>query len=452
MTAEFNWLWARKHGGAFILRIADTDKTRVTQEGIRSAHDDLRWLGLEWDEGPDVGGPSAPYFQSQRQDLYREAGHRLLAEGNAYLCYCTPDELKARRERALAEGRPPMYDRRCRNLSDADRAAFEAEGRTALVRFRVPDGTTTVTDLVRGEATFDHAHIEDFGILRGDGSPLYMLSAAYDDAVMGVTHVIRADDIFSNTPKQVLLIRALGYQIPIYAHLPLIVGPDGSKLSKRHGSTKVEEFRRIGILPEAMLNYLAIINWSAGGDRERFTVDELIAEFDLARVTRNPSAFDPVKLEALNGEKIRALPLDEFIGRVEPFLGDIPVKRDVLEKIAPHVQERMRRLDEAPGQIRFLFEQVEPDERARAVLTPETQPLLHQVREILEGLQPWTIEAITGALMEWADGTGQKRKAVLQPLRAAVTGSLVSPPLFESIEALGREETLVRLGRALEAH
>jgi glutamyl-tRNA synthetase len=447
MTAMFNWLWARKHGGTFILRIADTDVTRVTAEGIRSALEDLRWLGLQWDEGPEVGGPNEPYFQSKRQDLYREAGERLLAQGHAYLCYCTPEELKERRELALKQGRAPMYDRRCRDLTDAQRRAFEIEGRSALVRFRVPDGTTTITDLVRGEVTFEHAHIEDFGILRGDGTPLYMLSAAYDDAVMRITHVVRGDDIFSNTPKQILLMRALGYDIPVYAHLPLIVGPDGSKLSKRHGATHVAEFRRRGILPETMLNYLAIINWSAGGDRERFTVDELIAEFDLARVTRNPSAFDPVKLEALNGEKIRSLPTGEFIARLQPFLDGIAVEPEVLAKIAPHVQERMRRLDEASGQVRFLVEDVEADDKARAVLTAETKPLLQQVVQILQTLEPWSVETITSALTEWADGTGQKRKAVLQPLRAAVTGSLVSPPLFESIEALGRDEAVRRLAR-----
>ena len=454
MTAAFNWLVARKAGGTFVLRIADTDRKRVTDEGIASALTDLRWLGLEWDEGPEIGGPNEPYFQSQRQDLYRAAGEELLTNGRAYRCYCTPDELKERREQALAEGRPPMYDRRCRDLTDEARAAFEAEGRTALVRFRVPDGTTTITDTVRGESVFDHQHIEDFGILRGDGTPLYMLAATYDDMVMGITHVIRGDDIFSNTPKQIVLMRALGAEsIPSYAHLPLIVGPGGQKLSKRHGPTSIAEYRRVGILPETMLNYLAIINWSAGGDRERFTVEELISEFDLSRVTRNPSAFDPVKLEALNGEKIRSLPEPEFVARLEPVLADAGIELDeaqraVLAKIAPHIQERMKRLDEAPEQIRFLFERLEPDDKAAKLLDGSGE-VLAGARDVLSTVD-WSVEAINGAMMAFADATGEKRKKVLQPIRAAITGRAVSPPLFESIEAIGRDEALERIGRSLE--
>lgn len=455
MTAAFNWLWARKHGGQFVLRIADTDQARVTPEGIRSALEDFRWLGLDWDEGPEVGGPHEPYFQSKRMDLYRAAGARLLAEGHAYRCICTQDELAQRREAARAEGRAPGYDGRCRDLTPEDRARAEADGKPSVVRFRVPAGETTITDLVRGEVVFDHQQIEDFVILRADGSALYMLCATYDDVVMELTHIIRGEDIFPSTPKQILLMQALGAPaIPAYAHLPLIVGQDRQKLSKRHGPTSIVEYRDRGFLPETMVNYLALLNWSVGdGKTERFTMDELIEAFDLSGVTRNPSAFDPVKLEALNGEKIRSLSTTELLSRLQPFLvrdgvlTDEPeaAQREILAKLAPLIQERMKRLDEAPGQLRFLFAEVTPDQKAAAAIAGA--PFLDEVADLIDGVEPWTVEAITDVLMTWADASGMKRKDALQPIRAAVAGSLVSPPLFESIEALGRARTVGRLRR-----
>jgi glutamyl-tRNA synthetase len=456
LGALFNWLWARKHDGTFVLRIADTDKARVTEEGLRSALEDLRWLGLAWDEGPEAGGPHAPYFQSERFDLYRAAAHRLLASGHAYRCYCTPEELEQRRREALAAGRTPGYDRRCRTLSAEQVAANEAEGRRSAVRLLVPEGETRIDDLVHGEVVWPHEHIDDSVLLRADGSPLYMLAAAYDDMSMGITHVIRGDDIFPSTPKQILLMRAWGAEIPRYAHFPLLVGPGGEKLSKRHGPTSIAEYRRAGYLPEALLNYLAVLDWSVGdGVTERFTIPELIAAFDPKGITRNPSAFDVQKLTAFNAESIRALEPAGFVARIEPFMREAGIEVaadhfDVLIRMAPLVQERIKRLDEAPSLLRFLFEEPEPDEKAAKLLDEKRAPYLEAALDILERVEPWSVEAINEALMSWADGAGVKRKDAFQPLRAAITGSVVSPPLFESIEIIGRERAAARVRTALK--
>lgn len=459
MTAAFNWLWARKHGGTFVLRVADTDAARVTAEGIRSALEDLHWLGLEWDEGPEIGGPDEPYFQSKRTDLYREAAHRLLENGHAYRCYCTPQDLEALREQQRAAKQPPGYDGRCRALSDTDRAERESAGTPSVVRFAMPEGETRVEDIVRGEMVFDHALIGDFVILRADGSPLYQLAVTVDDIRMGMTHVIRGEDIVSNTPKQIAIMRALGHEaIPAYAHIPLIVGADRTPLSKRHGDTAVLAYREQGYLPEVLVNYLAILNWSIGdGATEIFSIPDLIASFDLAGVTRSPSAFDAQKLLSMNGDAIRALPVDDFLSRVEPFLvrdgvfDGSPTEEQAatLRAIAPLVQERTRRLDEVSGQVRFLFERIEPDEKAAKALDAEAKPHLEAIRKLLATIEPFDHASIGEQALAWADESGVKRKVAFQPLRAAICGSLVSPPLFESIELLGREESVARIDVAL---
>ena len=458
MTATFNWLYARKHSGTFVLRIADTDASRATEEAMRSVLEDLRWLGLLWDEGPDVGGPHEPYRQSERFALYQAAADRLLEQGNAYKCYCTPQELEERRKAALAAGRPPGYDGRCRNLTEAERAAFEAEGRKPAIRFLVEPGETVIDDLVHGRVHWDHSQIADFVVMRADRTPIYLLTVTYDDEAMGITHIIRGEDILASTPKQLMIARALGSErTPRYAHVPLIVGADRAPLSKRHGHTSVAAYRDEGFLPEALINYLVLLNWSVGdGVTERFTIPELIEAFDLKGVTRNPSAFDVMKLTALNGEKIRALDPDEFVERIRPFMARAEVLHEpipdeeigVLRQMALHVQTRITKLTEAPEQLRFLFYEPVPDERAAALLTPERAALLEEVEKILASVEPWTVEVIHDAMMAWADGTGLKRKDALQPVRAAITGSLVSPPLFESIEVLRRERTLQRLRNA----
>ncbi|TMK78848.1 MAG: glutamate--tRNA ligase [Actinobacteria bacterium] len=358
----------------------------------------------------------------------------------------------------MAAGRPPGYDGRCRNLTEAERAAFEAEGRKPAIRFLVEPGETVIDDLVHGRVHWDHSQIADFVVMRADRTPIYLLTVTYDDEAMGITHIIRGEDILASTPKQLMIARALGSErTPRYAHVPLIVGADRAPLSKRHGHTSVAAYRDEGFLPEALINYLVLLNWSVGdGVTERFTIPELIEAFDLKGVTRNPSAFDVMKLTALNGEKIRALDPDEFVERIRPFMARAEVLHEpipdeeigVLRQMALHVQTRITKLTEAPEQLRFLFYEPVPDERAAALLTPERAALLEEVEKILASVEPWTVEVIHDAMMAWADGTGLKRKDALQPVRAAITGSLVSPPLFESIEVLRRERTLQRLRNA----
>jgi glutamyl-tRNA synthetase len=458
MTATFNWLYARKQSGTFVLRIADTDASRATEEAMRSVLEDLLWLGLTWDEGPEVGGPHEPYRQSERFDLYRAAADRMVEQGNAYGCFCTPQELEERRKAAMAAGKPPGYDGRCRNLTPDERARFEAEGRKPAIRFKVEPGETRITDAVHGDVHWDHSQIADFVILRADRTPIYLLTVTYDDDAMGITHVIRGEDILASTPKQLMILRALGSTtIPEYAHIPLIVGADRAPLSKRHGHTSVRAYRDEGYLPEALINYLVLLNWSIGdGVTERFTIPELIEAFDLSGVTRNPSAFDVAKLTALNGEKIRELDPDDFVERIRSFLvrdGVLhePIPDDemgVIRKVAPLLQTRIKRLDEAPEWLRFLFYEPEPDEKAASLLTPDVASDFETVEELLLKLEPWSTEKIQESLMAWADATGRKRKEALRPMYAAISGSLFSLPLFDSIEVLGRERATARLRNA----
>jgi glutamyl-tRNA synthetase len=449
-TALYDWLYARHHDGVFVLRIEDTDRERSTDESVGGIQDALRWLGIDWDEGPGVGGPFGPYRQTERLDLYREAADRLLAQEAAYRCYCTPEELEERRRQARARGEPPRYDRRCRNLSDEQREAFEAEGRPVAIRFASPDKDMTVSDLIRGEVTFPGTDIEDFVIMRSDRTPTYLLAAAVDDWKMEMTHVIRGEDLLASTPRQVLLLEALGAdRVPAYAHLPLIVGPDRQPLSKRHGAVAVETFHEEGILPEAMVNYLALLGWSLDDHTTFFARDELIKHFDLARVSRNPAAFDREKLEWMNGHYIREKPREAFVELLADTLADngIDADREVLAAAAPLVQERMKSLAEAPSLLRFLFQDVEPDERARAML--EGQPeYLREVSKRLEAVEAWSQEAIEHELRRLQEELGLSSKKAFQPIRAAITGTLVSPPLFESMALLGKDRTLARIRAA----
>jgi len=459
-TALFNWLFARHHGGVFILRIEDTDRSRVSEEYIGRVMDVLRWLGLDWDEGPDVGGPYASYRQSERMDLYAKAGETLLAEALAFRCYCTPDEIKTRKDEARAQGKPPPRRDPCRNLSDVDRGANAAEGKPSVMRFKVPDnGDLVFEDLVHGEVRTKLEDIEDFSMMRSDGSPLYVLASAVDDLAMDVTHIIRGEDLISAAPKQILIYRALGaHSWPLFAHLPLIVGANRQPLSKRHGETSVEWYQEHGYLPEALVNYLALLGWSPGdGVTERFTVPELIELFSLDHISRNPAAFDVQKLTALNGEKIRALSPDELGARLEPFLirekvlSDPPseVERALVAHAVPLIQERLATLDEAPDQLRFLFGDADYDEKAQALLQPKNADVLEGALEALSKLEDWTKDTIFAALDEVATKLHLRRKEAFQPVRAAVTFSTVSPPLPESMELLGKDPTLERIRTAL---
>jgi glutamyl-tRNA synthetase len=451
-TALFNWLFARHHGGVFVLRVEDTDADRVTEEAMHVLERSLHWLGLDWDEGPTVGGPHGPYRQTERFDVYREAAAKLVEGGHAYRCYCTPEELEERRKQALATGTAPGYDGRCRRLTDEARAAFEAEGRPWALRFAIPEGRdVTYDDLVKGPMHFAADSLRDFVIVRSDGSSTYLLASGVDDLRMRMTHVVRGEDLLPSTPRQMLMFEALGEPAPRYAHLPLILGPDRAKLSKRHGAVAVEWFREHGYLPEALGNYLALLGWSPGHNEEILPRDEIVARFDLDGVSHHPAIFDMDKLTWMNGEYIRKLTDEELAARMIPFLADAGLTPDLntVRAIAPHVRERMRTLEEAPQTLRFLFtDDIQLDDRARAAIDKVGSDYLRAAADRLDAVGDWTIESISAALDEVAAGAGLNRSKGWQPVRAGVTGTTVSPPLPESLELLGKERTAARLRAA----
>ena len=453
-TALFNWLYARRHGGVFILRIEDTDVERSSVNMVTGILDSMRWLGLDWDEGPGVGGPHAPYFQSERLEKYRDAAARLLASGHAYRCYCRPEDLKARRDAAQAAGQTWTYDRACRALSDADRAAHDAAGTPSAVRFNVPDGRTVFDDLVRGRIDFDHAHLEDFVVLRSDGHPTYHLSVVVDDVEMEVTHVVRGDDHISNTPKQVLLYRAMGAPLPAFAHVPLILGPDKKRLSKRHGATSVGEYKAQGYLPEAMINFLALLGWSPGGDREVLTRAELIEAFSLDAISGGNAAFNPEKLDWFNQQHIIRMPGGEILTRLGPDLASAGLTDDALAdrvrtaRAIELVKSRAKRLSDIVPQLRpFICEDVERDAAAVAkhLSAIDLPGHLAAWRERLASVDPFEPAAIEAALRELADARGIKAGVLIHATRVAVTGQAVSPGLFEVLALVGRERVLRRL-------
>ncbi len=450
-SALFSWLWARHEGGSFVLRVEDTDASRVTEEAVLGVLEDLRWLGLDWDEGPQVGGPHEPYRQSQRMDVYGAAADRLLAQGNAYRCYCTAEELKDRRTSAMARGEAPGYDGRCRALGTRERASFEAEGRSSVLRFRMPDGGWVVDDLVKGEVRFAPGQLRDFVLVRSDGSPVFLLAVAVDDLAMGITHVVRGDDLLASAPRNAAVIEALGGVPPRYAHVPQVLGPDRQPLSKRHGSTSVQGFREQGFLPEAMVNYLALLGWSAPEDREFLSRDELVAAFDLHRVSSHPAAFDVEKLTWLNNHYLQRLDDDDLAARCLHFLTEAGLMPDpgTLRAAMPLVKERMKTLTESADLLRFLFtDDIAPNEKAAGLLAKAPEGYLAAAAGALAALPEWNAETIGAALDELAAGAGLNRTKGWQPIRAAATGSNVSPPLPESLALLGAGRTVERLRAA----
>jgi len=458
-TALYNWLLARRSGGSFILRIEDTDISRSTEEAIEAIIEDMRWLGLDWDEGPEVGGDHWPYRQTGRAPLYLSAAHRLLEEGKAYRCFCLPEELAERRERAAAEGRSPMYDRRCRDIPAGEAKNMEREGKPFALRFMVPEGETVVKDLIRGDVTFGNAEIEDFVLLRSDGSPTYNLAVVIDDMDMQVSHVVRGDDHLPNTPKQMLLYRALGAEEPAFAHLPMIVGQDGKPLSKRHGDVAVGRFRDMGFLPEAMINFLALLGWSLDDSTTLIDRETLVANFSLERVSSKPAVWDSDKLLWMNAQYIMALGEEELALAVAPFLvaeglmdADDAGARDKLLRAAPLIRERIKVLADAVPLLAFLFGEVGIEEEARELLQGDDNAnILKETGKRLLDLETFDAAAIEETLRAMAEELGTKPRKAFQPIRVAVAGGKVSPPLFESMELLGREKCVQRIARALEA-
>jgi glutamyl-tRNA synthetase len=447
-AALFNWLYARHTHGTFILRIDDTDRERSTVEFEEDILDSLRWLGLDWDEGVGVGGPHGDYRQSSRYERYREAAYSLVESGAAYHDNRSPDELEALRQRAVGEKLHPAHYIRRPETSRTEGA----------IRLSVPqDEAVVFDDLVRGTVSFEARDIDDFVILRTDGTPTYHLASTIDDIDYGITHVARGEDLLPSTPKHIVLTRALGASEPEYAHLPLLFGTDGKKLSKRHGATSLSLYRDEGYVPDAVFNYLSLLGWSIDGDRTVFSREEAVAAFDLTDVSRNPAVFDPEKLAWLNGEYIRALAPADFATLARPHV-EASVGRLLdetewarFETVAPLVQERTRLLPEAGQQVVFLFEDFEEYDPAawEKVMTKEGVPeILSSARDRLATVEPWDAPAIEAALRGMLDEMGLGAAKGLQPLRVAVTGSSVSPPLFESMAALGREKTEERLERA----
>lgn len=446
-AALYNWLYARHTGGTFVVRIDDTDVARSTVDFEANILDSLRWLGLDWDEGVGVGGPHGSYRQSERFGRYGEVAATLVDEGLAYVDDRSTEELDALRDRARREGRHPgHYIRR------PDRVATEG-----VIRFAVePGDPVEVDDIVRGRVVFERDAVDDFVIQRSDGTPTYHLASSVDDVDYEITHVARGEDILSSTPKHVLLSEALGAPVPTYAHLPLLHGTDGKKLSKRHGATSVEEFRTQGFLPEAMVNYLCLLGWSPGDDLTVFDLDLAVSRFDLSDVQRNPAVFDLDKLMWINGEYVRAMDTARFTDLVRPFVeslvGDIEHGRwAAFEDLAPHVQERTKLLPEAASQAVFLFtDDIAYDDASwRKVMTKDgVDDVLEAAEGTLGDLDDWSTPSIEAALRALPERLERGAGKVFQPIRVAVTGSSVSPPLFESLDALGAERSLGRIGDA----
>ena len=454
-TALYNWLYARRRGGTLVLRIEDTDEQRENPEAIEQIQRSLRWCGLDWDEGPGVGGPHAPYLQSERRPMHMATVDTMLAEGSAYRCYCTTEELDAERKAATAAGLPTVYSRKCRGLGEAERAALEAEGRRPAIRLAIPDeGEVVVDDIVRGEIRWENALLGDNVIVRSDGVPTYNLVNPLDDAAMGITHVIRGDDLLPSTPRQVHVYRAIGAEIPRFAHLSLILGPNRQRLSKRDGAASVEQLREAGYLPEAVVNYLALLGWSLDGERELFTLDELAGLFSLERVNPAPAVFDHQKLLWMNGVHLRALSQDDLTERLVTYLEEVgsplAAQPERVAEAAPLVHEKIATLAEFEPYCRFLFGpvEIEPDALERMRANPRADEVLARAGERLGALAQFDVESIERTLRELTEELGLKPKAAFAPIRIALTGRTVAPGLFESAALLGQDEVVTRLAAA----
>jgi glutamyl-tRNA synthetase len=453
-TALFNWLYARRHGGTFILRIEDTDAERSSADMVTGILDGMKWLGVDWDEGPGIDGPHAPYFQSERYDRHRAAAASLVAEGRAYYCYCSAERLRQERERAAARGEAWQYDRHCLNLPVERIAELEAANTPRATRFKVPPGKTAFDDVVHGRIEFDGAHIEDFVIVRSDGHPIYHLSVVVDDIDMRITHIVRGDDHISNTPKHVLLFNALGATLPVFAHVPLILGADKKRLSKRHGATSVLEYERQGYLPDALVNFLALLGWSPGDDREVMSRRELIDSFTLQGITGSNAVFDVAKLDWMNGQYIARLPLEQLTKTVVPLLvreGLWPAGAAVdvwLMRLIELLRPRAKRLIDFVDQARpFLIETVEYEQQAMNAqlkvpyLSEHVKALVRALRDVV----PFDEPHVETAVRQTAEQRDIKAAPLIHATRVAVTGRTASPGLFEVLVLLGRERTVARL-------
>jgi len=461
-TALFNWLFARHYGGSFIVRIEDTDVARKVKGTVKTILDSLHWLGMDWDEGPEVGGKCEPYFQSQRLEIYREAAQRLISQGNAYHCYCSPQRLEEMRAEQVRRKQPPGYDRHCRNLSHEERSQKEAEGITPVVRFKTPlEGQTGFNDLIRGEVIFKNNTIDDFVLLKSDGYPTYHLANVVDDHLMEISHVLRAEEWLSSTPRHLLLYQTLGFEPPQFAHLPMILGPDRSKLSKRHGAVSITDYYEQGYLPEAMVNFLALLGWSLDDKTEILSRQELIDNFSLERVSRTAAIFNQEKLNWMNGVYIRRLTADEFFEAVEPYLmmdklaGETSISSEkYVRDVLPLVQERARTLTEVAELTQFFFTDKLDYEANLLIGKNMSQESAIQALEVsrqrLEQLDVFDAESLEAVLRPLAEELGLKTGQLFGTLRVATTGRTAAPPLFQTMAVLGKKRCLRRIGAALD--
>jgi len=456
-TALYNYLFARAHGGTFVLRVEDTDAERSTEESVQAILNGMRWLGLAWDEGPGVGGEWGPYFQSQRRALYDAYAERLVQAGRAYPCYCTPEELEARRQAQIERAEDPRYDQRCRTLSPAVRAANAEAGIPAALRFALPAPEEVAwDDVVRGRVSFQSAVLDDFVLLRSDGLPTYNFACVVDDLEMRITHVIRGDDHISNTPRQILLYRALGAAVPVFAHASMILGPDGKRLSKRHGATSVEAFGDLGVLPEALVNFLALLGWALDGKTELFSLAELERLFTLERVNPNPAVFDTQKLEWINAQHLKRLEEADRVGRVMAFLS---TRGHRLADRGPEwctafvrtLGDRVRTLADAEDVGAFVLRDelhMESEAWDELLARPAAADRLESLGERLKRVPDWTLAAIETETRSLASESGVKAGEVIAPARVALTGRKAAPGIFEVIWLLGRERAVSRLRAA----
>ncbi len=459
-TALFNWLFARHHGGSFIVRIEDTDTARTVAGAVETILGGLKWLGLDWDEGPDSDGDYGPYYQSERLKLYNEAASRLMAQGDAYRCYCSPQRLKEMREEQARQKQPPGYDRRCRNLNAEERAVYEAKGIKTVVRFKFPrEGVTEFNDLIRQRVKFENALIDDFVLLKSDGYPTYHLASIVDDHLMRISHVLRAEEWLSSTPRHLKLYKALGYEPPLFAHLPMLLGGDRSKLSKRHGAVSITEYREQGYLPAAMLNFLALLGWSLDDKTEMFSRQELIDSFTLERVNKTAAIFNTEKLDWMNGVYIRALSPEDFSRLALPFLEKglppqvkRPLSIEYVNRVLPLIHERARKLADVPDLTDFFFS--DSLEYAAKLLIGKkmdgesTLKALETSRQRLEAVSGFDEDTLEEMLRPLAVELGLKAGQLFSVIRVAITGRTATPPLFQTMTVLGRENCLKRLAEA----
>jgi len=461
-TALFNWLFARHNGGKFIVRIEDTDVARKVKGALASILDSLRWLGLDWDEGPEVGGDYGPYFQSERRDSYQSYAQQLLDNDYAYKCYCTSERLgQMRAEMVRRKESMRSYDRYCRNLSEKEQVLHRLADDPYVIRFMIPlEGQTTFHDLIRGDISFDNSELDDIVLLKSDGYPTYHLANIVDDYLMRISHVMRADEWLSSTPRHVLLYQSFGWEPPLFAHLPMILGPDKSKLSKRHGATSVTELREQGYLPEVVLNFLALLGWSLDDKTEIFSREELVHHFSIERISKTGAIFNHEKLHWMNGAYLRELSHEELLQKIMPILEselpkevNRPISEEYVSQIVPLIQERINTLAEAATYADFFFlDELEYDASlliGKKMTAEATLKALRAAQEKLSIIESFAHDSLEGTLRQLAEELGLKAGQLFSPLRAATTGRTAAPPLFETMAVLGKERCLKRIAVAV---